>query len=74
LSKKQKKESKKKPANIALKYSGMAFEMLAIIAVFTFIGKWIDDKYQLDPPIATVIFALLAVVVALYLTLKDLMK
>lgn len=59
-------------SNVALKYSGMAFQMLTIILIITFIGKKINDYYEVDPPLVTAFFALLSIFAALYLTLKDL--
>lgn len=57
--------------NSYMKYSGMAFQMIAVIAVITFIGKRLNDHWELDPPYLTAIFALIGVIAALYLTLKD---
>ncbi len=57
-----------------MKYSGMAFQMVAIIFAITFLGKRLNDYWELDPPYVTAIFALFSVLAALYLTLKDLIK
>jgi len=69
--KSEKGKSTKSP-NIALRYSGMAFQMIAIIGVITFIGVKVNDYFEADPPYITAIFALLSIFAALYLTLKDL--
>ncbi|NNE28870.1 MAG: hypothetical protein HKN16_04515 [Saprospiraceae bacterium] len=50
----------------------MAFQMLAVILVITFLGKKINDYFEVDPPYITALFALLSIFAALYLTLKDL--
>ena len=68
----QKPKKKRLDSNVALKYSGMAFQMLAIILIITFIGKKINDYFEVDPPLVTAAFALLSIFAALYLTLKDL--
>lgn len=57
-----------------MKYSGMAFQMIAIIFVITFLGKRLNDYWELDPPYVTALFALLGVLAALYLTLKDIIN
>jgi len=54
-----------------MKYSGMAFQMIAIIGVITYVGTRLNDYWELDPPIVTALFALFGVLAALYLTLKD---
>ncbi len=54
------------------KYSGMAFQMGLIILVGTFLGKKLDEYFQLERPYLTVLFALLSIFAALYLVLKDL--
>ena len=50
----------------------MAFQMIAIIGVITFIGVKVNDYFGAEPPYITAIFALLSIFAALYLTLKDL--
>ena len=56
------------------KYSGMAFQMGLIILMGTFIGKKLDEYFQLERPYLTVLFALLSIFAALYLVLKDLVS
>jgi len=50
----------------------MAFQMIAIIGIITFIGTKVNAYFEADPPYITAIFALLSIFAALYLTLKDL--
>lgn len=57
-----------------LKYSGMAFQMTAVLLIGTLIGKKLDAYYQLERPYLTILFALLSIFAALYLILKDLIK
>jgi len=54
------------------KYSGMAIQMGLIILVGTFLGKKLDAYFNLERPYLTVLFALLSIFAALYLSLKDL--
>ncbi len=57
-----------------MKYSGMAFQMGAIILLGTLAGQKADAYFAMEKPLLTVAFALLAIFAALYLTLKDLIK
>ena len=61
----------RKQANAYLKYSGMAFQMGAIIAVFSFIGQKVDAHYESTTSYWTAGFALVGVCFALYFLLKD---
>jgi F0F1-type ATP synthase assembly protein I len=54
------------------KYSGIAFQMVAIILVFVWAGKKIDEKYFQGKDIFVIILSLLGVGISLYLVLKDL--
>ncbi|MDA9952351.1 MAG: AtpZ/AtpI family protein [Chitinophagales bacterium] len=67
--------SKNKPSsqNKYLKYSGMAFQMIATILLGLGIGYFLDD-YLGTEKIFTAIFTLLFVIASIYLTLKDFIK
>ncbi len=56
------------------KYSGLAFQMIAIILVMTWIGTKLDKYLSLNTPIFTVIFSLLGVFAAIYTSLRDFLK
>ena len=62
----------KQALNQYLKYSSMAFQMIGIIGVFTFIGYKIDESYNNKTQIITGIASLLGVIVSLYLILRSL--
>ncbi|MEO1517297.1 MAG: AtpZ/AtpI family protein [Bacteroidota bacterium] len=55
-----------------MKYSGMAFQMGAIILLAALAGQKLDAYFQLEKPFITVFLSLLAIFGALYTTLKDL--
>ena len=57
-----------------MKYSGMAFQIGIIILIGTFIGKKLDARFEMERPYLTIVFALISIFAALYLTLKDLLK
>lgn len=54
-----------------MKYSGMAFQMGAVMFIGITIGKKLDERFQTDKPYWTMLLALLSTFAALYLTLKD---
>ncbi|MCZ2442381.1 MAG: AtpZ/AtpI family protein [Flavobacteriales bacterium] len=64
----------KKPLNDYLKYSGLAFQMLAIIAIGIFIGMRLDTYFQNTQSVFTVISAILSILLSLALVLKDFIR
>lgn len=53
-----------------VKYTGLGFQMIATIVVFTFVGIYADEYFGLEN-VLTVIMSLLGVVAGLYVALKD---
>lgn len=53
------------------RYSGMAFQMIAIIGIMTYAGVWLDERREAETPVFTIILSLLGVFAALYVVLKD---
>lgn len=64
---------KKQLANFA-KYSGIAFQMFAIIGVFAFVGYKIDEYNHSKKPIITALVTLLGVLLSLYQVVRSLTK
>lgn len=62
---------RKKQASAYMKYSGMAFQMGITIGVFSYLGKRLDAYFETTTAYWTAGLALLGVVLALYLLLKD---
>ena len=61
-------------ANYA-KYSAMGFQMFAVIAIFAYIGYYIDEKRGAKQPLFTPFLSYIAVLASLYiviLTMKNL--
>lgn len=52
----------------------MAFQMLAIILIFLWAGRKLDEHAGREKPLYTAILTLLGVIVSLYITLKDLIS
>lgn len=70
-------EQKDKPglpkgSNTYLKYSGLGFQMIAIIGLFTFIGYKIDKSAQHATQWVTAMMALIGVFIALYMVIRSL--
>jgi F0F1-type ATP synthase assembly protein I len=56
------------------KYSGIAFQMLAIIGFFTWLGMWLDERYQSKNPWFTVGLMLVGVFLAMFQIIRSLTK
>jgi len=67
-------ENRVKKANNAIKYSGIGFQMVAIIGVFAFIGYKIDASRPGGGKLFTAIFALIGVCCSLYLVIRQVMN
>ena len=56
------------------KYTNMAFQMMVIIIAGTFGGLKLDELVSWEFPIFTLVFSLLSVSLAIYISIKDLLK
>jgi len=70
---KQNKDEESGLQNYA-RYSGLAFQMVAIILLFVWGGKKIDEIYFQGRTIFIIILSLIGVFIALYLAIKDFLK
>ena len=64
--------NQKKPVNSYLKYSGLAFQLLAAIGIFGWLGYKLDQYLQLNFPAFMLLFGLLAFGGMLYQVYKSL--
>ncbi len=73
--KNQKKQKSSNQGGIGdyARYSGMAFEMIAIIGLSTYGGIKIDERAGTSP-LFTVILSLTGVAAAIYIVIRDLIK
>jgi F0F1-type ATP synthase assembly protein I len=62
----------KKALNDYGRYTGLAFQMLAVIGVFTFIGYKLDRWLELSYPIFTIVLIFLSVIASLYSIIRGL--
>lgn len=69
-----KKDNEIKEASNFAKYTGVAFQMLAIIGIMTFIGYQIDENRESKQQIFTAIFGLIGVVISLIQVVRSLTK
>lgn len=72
--KERKKKSENVPPNQFLKFTGIATQMTVVICAGVFGGIYLDEKAAFETPWLTLLGSLLSVGVALYLTIKDLIK
>ena len=72
------KKNQKSPENKGLhdfaKYSGMAFQMMAVIFLATLGGRELDKLAKFNTPVFTIILSILGVFGAIYSVLKDFIK
>ena len=69
-----KENNNRKEASNFARYSGIAFQMLAIIGIMTFIGYKIDENREGKQQIFTAIFGLVGVVISLIQVVRSLNK
>jgi F0F1-type ATP synthase assembly protein I len=66
-------DRKKQQINAYARYSGMAFQMLAIILLGVFGGLKLDEWLN-TKPILTIILSFCSVILAIYYVTRDLLK
>lgn len=64
-------KEEKKAFNDYARFSGLAFQMMATIGVFTFIGYKIDGWLKLNYPVFTIIFVFLSVAISMYTIIRN---
>jgi F0F1-type ATP synthase assembly protein I len=67
-------EKRKKQTTSLAKYSGLAFQMIAIILLVLYGGMKLDKYLENEFPLFTIIGAFGGVVLSLYFALKDLFR
>ena len=65
-------KDEKKALTSYVKYTGVAFQMMAIIGLFAFIGYQIDQYYQHQVQWVTALSCLIGVVASIYQTIRQL--
>ena len=67
----KKRNRKNSGLNSYVRYSGMGFQMVAIILLFYWAGSKLDERSGNEKPAYTAILTLLGVFAGLYIVLKD---
>ncbi len=70
----QEEDNENSPLQTYARYSGMAFQMIAIILIATWIGTRIDKWLTLETPVFTLVLALLGVFGGIYISVRDFIK
>lgn len=70
----QQKKQNNKPVNSFIRYSSLAFEMMAIIAICTFGGYKIDEWLEHDFKTFTLIFVILSVLISIIYGTRSILK
>ncbi len=61
--------------NKYIRYMGLAFEMAAIIGGGTYLGVWLDKKFNSnETPYFTIVLSLFAVFASTYLIIKQILN
>ena len=67
-------KKEKKALNSYARYSSIAFQMLVIMLAGVFGGRELDRWLELQFPVFTLVLTILAVILAIYFVIKDLLK
>ncbi len=67
-------KEKRPPLESYARYSGLAFEMFAIIGLGIFGGVKLDQWIETGFPVFTVLLAIISVAAAIYTAIKDLLR
>lgn len=67
-------EKRKSAIKATAKYSGMAFQLLGACLAGVFIGRWLDEYFQLERPLWAVFLTVFFMVAALYSLYRQLLK
>jgi hypothetical protein len=68
---KNEEDDREKPANSYLKYSGIGFQMVAIIGLFTYAGFKIDETAGHQVKWATAALSLTGVFISLFVVIRS---
>jgi hypothetical protein len=74
MAKNEPDENNKPPLNDYVKFTGMGFQMIAIIGVFTYVGYRIDLSAHHQTKWVTAVLALVGVFISMYLVISSLKK
>lgn len=70
----QKDNNTPKKPNAYLRFSGLGLQMGVVIALFTWLGTFLDDRQANKTPVWTIVLSLFGVFGAMYLVFKEVKK
>ena len=70
----QRHPKKKNSLNTYARFSGIAFQMIAIIVGGTYLGVFLDEKFPNKHSIYTVICSLFAVLISIFFVVRQIIK
>lgn len=68
------KDSKKKPLNKYIRFTGIALQMGLTIYLGSLLGEWLDQKYPNDNQLYVKICTLVAVFISMYSVIREVTK
>lgn len=74
MAKNERDDNDERPLNAYVKYSGLGFQMIAIIGLFAFAGYKIDESAHHQVRWVTAILSLVGVFISLYIVIVSLKK
>ncbi len=74
MAKNEQDENDSRPLNAYAKYSGLGFQMIAIIGIFTYAGYKIDESAHHQVKWVTAALSLAGVFISLYIVIVSLKK
>ena len=74
MAKNEEDENDRNPLNAYAKYSGLGFQMIAIIGVFAYAGYKIDESAHHQVKWVTAVLSLTGVFISLYIVIVSLKK
>jgi hypothetical protein len=74
MAKNEQDENDSRPLNAYVKYSGLGFQMIAVIGVFAFAGYKIDEAAHHSVKWVTAALSLAGVFISLYIVIVSLKK
>lgn len=72
---KQSPEERRRSAiKATAKYGGMAFQLLGACLLGAFLGRWLDERMQLERPLWAVFLTIFFMAASIYLIYKQLLR
>jgi Putative F0F1-ATPase subunit Ca2+/Mg2+ transporter len=67
-------QDQQRGASQLAKYSGMGVELVAVLCLAAWLGRWLDAKYEVQSGLYTIFIMLFALVGSMYRLIKRLMN